>query len=173
MGATPPPGGRYSPSLTSSPPCHFLTPHSPVNAQRQDGHRESVGEGTRTLRLPRPWRSASHTRGAGLRWKAPVPWPYVPFRAREARTPTEQRHPTPPPRPRAFPPPMSREQANSEAAPASSRALPEAPRQASVARPVPWGSQARSSRGMRIRPDLAESTHHDVCARSRGGSPPR
>lgn len=73
--------------------------------------------------------------------------------------------------PLAFPSPLLRTRANCEAAPATSGALPGPPRQAPAARSVRWGFQARSSCGLWVRPEPAESTHHGVCARGGGGCP--
>lgn len=84
---------------------------------------ESVGDRTRTLCLPRLWHSASHTRGAGLSWEAPVLRPHI-LLSSGSRTLYEAKAPNCPAENPAFPPPLSRTQANSEAAPATSGALP-------------------------------------------------
>lgn len=179
---TPPIGGRSSPSPptpTSVPPPY---PRSPVTARRQAGQRGSMAEGTSPAPAT-PRLSASLTRRARLSPESAASRLHGPFPSsgRHGGPPWKQRHPwprprsppppSPPPHPLAFPSPLLRTRANCEAAPATSGALPGPPRQAPAARSVRWGFQARSSCGLWVRPEPAESTHHGVCARGGGGCP--
>lgn len=139
-------------------------PRSPVTARRQAEYLGKRGREDANPLPPTP---------AGPAWagKPPCFGRTSPFWAREAGPPTKQRYPTPPPRTPAFPAPLSRTQANSEAAPATSGALLYPPMSSSRGESGSLGQPGRVQPRHEEPASLTETTHHGVCSRRRGGSP--
>lgn len=149
-------------------PAHLSRPGGRLGSGEAGQRGRALHPHTAALSLPHP---RAPPEPGKPRVSAARPLPGL---GRARGPPWQQRHPGTPPRSSPTPRPSSpllRTRANCEAAPATSGALPGPQRQAPAARSVRWGSQARSSCGWWVRPEPAESTHHGVCARGRGGCP--